>query len=133
MQPSYGLLQGLASATLRSNHRWRLHRHKALASGRRIPWGRAGLSRCYAPFSHGAHFRFWSFSRVETSGGIRTSLAGRYAIALFELARDQRQIESVGKSLDALSQALVDSKDFDELVTSPLVSREEALKSFEAI
>jgi F-type H+-transporting ATPase subunit delta len=101
--------------------------------GPRNPWGRAGLSRCYAPFSHGAHFRFWSFSRVETSGGIRASLAGRYAIALFELARDQRQIESVGKSLDALSQALVDSKDFDELVTSPLVSREEALKSFEAI
>jgi F-type H+-transporting ATPase subunit delta len=70
---------------------------------------------------------------VETSGGIRASLAGRYAIALFELARDQRQTESVGKSLDALSQALVDSKDFGELVTSPLVSREEALKSFEAI
>jgi F-type H+-transporting ATPase subunit delta len=70
---------------------------------------------------------------VETSGGIRASLAGRYAIALFELARDQRQIESVGKSLDALSQALVDSKDFNELVTSPLVSREEAGKAFDAL
>lgn len=67
---------------------------------------------------------------METSGGIRASLAGRYASALFDLARDQRQIESVGKSLEALSQALVDSKDFSELVTSPLVSREEGGKAF---
>ncbi len=61
---------------------------------------------------------------METSGGIRASLAGRYASALFDLARDQRQIEAVGKSLDALNQALVDSKDFAELIASPLVSRE---------
>jgi F-type H+-transporting ATPase subunit delta len=52
---------------------------------------------------------------------------------LFDLARDQRQIESVGKSLDALSQALVDSKDFAELTSSPLVSRQEAGKAFAAI
>jgi F-type H+-transporting ATPase subunit delta len=81
----------------------------------------------------GQHFRFWSFSRVETSGGIRASLAGRYASALFDLARDQRQIEAVGNSLDTLNQALADSKDFNELVTSPLVSREEAGKAFDAI
>ena len=70
---------------------------------------------------------------METSGGIRASLAGRYASALFDLARDQKQIESVGKSLDSLNQALTDSKDFNELVTSPLVSREEAGKAFDAI
>jgi len=70
---------------------------------------------------------------VETSGGIRASLAGRYASALFDLARDQRQIDSVGRSLDALSQALVDSADFGELVTSPLVSREEAGDAFAAL
>jgi len=67
---------------------------------------------------------------VDNSGGIRASLAGRYASALFDLARDQRQIESVGKSLNALGAALLDSKDFGELVTSPLVSREEAGKAF---
>lgn len=67
---------------------------------------------------------------METSGGIRASLAGRYATALFDLARDGRQIESVGKSLDALSQALLDSKDFAELIASPLVSRHEAGQTF---
>ena len=70
---------------------------------------------------------------METSGGIRASLAGRYASALFDLARDQRQIESVGKSLETLGQALLDSKDFNELVTSPLVSRDEAGKAFAAL
>ena len=70
---------------------------------------------------------------METSGGIRASLAGRYASALFDLARDQRQIDTVGRSLDALGQALLDSKDFAELITSPLVSREEAGKAFAAL
>jgi len=70
---------------------------------------------------------------VDNSGGIRASLAGRYASALFDLARDQRQIESVGKSLDAIGQALLDSKDLAELVSSPLVSRDEAGKAFAAL
>jgi len=70
---------------------------------------------------------------VDNSGGIRASLAGRYASALFDLARDQRQIEAVGNSLDALNQAVADSKDFSELVASPLVSREEAGKAFAAL
>jgi len=67
---------------------------------------------------------------VETSGGIRASLAGRYASALFELAREQKQIDSVGRSLDTLGQALLDSRELDELVTSPLVSREDAGRAF---
>jgi F-type H+-transporting ATPase subunit delta len=70
---------------------------------------------------------------VETSGGIKATLAGRYASALFDLARDQRQIDAVGRSLDALNQALLDSKDFGELIASPLVSREEAGKAFAAL
>ena len=67
---------------------------------------------------------------METSGGIRASLAGRYASALFGLARDQRQIDAVGRSLDALASALVDSREFAELVERPVVSRTEAGKAF---
>jgi F-type H+-transporting ATPase subunit delta len=70
---------------------------------------------------------------VETSGGIRASLAGRYASALFDLARDQRQIDSVSRSLDALNQAMLDSRDFAELVDSPVVSREEAGQALAAL
>ena len=70
---------------------------------------------------------------METSGGIRASLAGRYASALFDLARDQRQIETVSSSLEALAQALLDSRDFAELIASPLVSREQAGQAFAAL
>jgi F-type H+-transporting ATPase subunit delta len=70
---------------------------------------------------------------VETSGGIQASLAGRYASALFNLARDEKQIDAVSRSLDSLNQALADSREFDQLVTSPLVDRDEAGKAFAAI
>ena len=70
---------------------------------------------------------------METSGGIQASLAGRYASALFGLARDERQIDAVGRSLDALASALVDSREFAELVASPVVSRKDAAKAFAAL
>ena len=69
---------------------------------------------------------------METSGGIRASLAGRYASALFELARGERQIESVSKSLETLKVALAESPDFKALTTSPLINREEASKAVAA-
>ena len=67
---------------------------------------------------------------METSGGIRASLAGRYASALFDLARDNKQVDSVSRSLDSLGRALADSADLAELVGSPLVSRDDAGKAF---
>lgn len=70
---------------------------------------------------------------METSSGIQASLAGRYASALFGLARDQRQIEAVGRSLDLLAQAFADSRDFAELVSSPLIGRDEAGKAFTSV
>src|SRR5204863_10223252 len=102
-------------------------------AGPRKPGGRGGATQFWGPLFHGQHSVSGACKRVETSGGIRASLAGRYASALFDLARDQRQIDSVGRSLDALSQALVDSKDFAELVSSPIVGRDEAGKAFAAI
>jgi F-type H+-transporting ATPase subunit delta len=66
---------------------------------------------------------------VDISSGIQASLAGRYALALFELARDEKQLENVGASLAAVRQALAESDDFRELTTSPLVGRDEAVKA----
>ena len=85
-----------------------------------------------APFRVG-QFQFWSFGRVEISGGIQASLAGRYASALFGLARDEKQIDAVSRSVESLGQALADSQEFGQLVASPLVGREEAGKAFSAI
>lgn len=70
---------------------------------------------------------------MDISGGIQASLAGRYASALFDLARDEKQIDAVSRSLDSLAQALADSREFDLLVKSPLVDREEAGKAFASL
>ena len=58
-------------------------------------------------------------ARVDISGGIQASLAGRYAIALFELARDEKQLEAVGASLATLRQALAESDDLRALTDQP--------------
>ena len=70
---------------------------------------------------------------METSGGMQASLAGRYATALFGLARDEKQIDAVSRSLETLNQALADSREFDQLVISPLVGREDTGKAFAAV
>lgn len=69
---------------------------------------------------------------METSGGIRASLAGRYASALFELARDQRQIEAVGSSLQTVAGTLQTSDEFRAVTTSPLIGRQDAAKAVAA-
>ncbi len=70
---------------------------------------------------------------METSGGIQASLAGRYATALFGLARDQKQIDAVTRSLDAIEAALAESSDLRALVSSPLVGRNDAARAIGAL
>lgn len=70
---------------------------------------------------------------MDISGGIQASLAGRYALALFELARDSRQIDSVGQSLAKVKAALEQSEDFRALTTSPLVGRDAAAAAVKAV
>ena len=69
---------------------------------------------------------------MDISSGIQASLAGRYALALFELAREQKQLESVGASLATVRAALDESADFRELTTSPLIGRDAAVKAVTA-
>lgn len=66
---------------------------------------------------------------MENSGGIQASLAGRYATALFGLARDEKQLEAVGASLATVRAALRESDDFRALTASPLISRDQAVKA----
>lgn len=82
---------------------------------------------------HGENTFVWSFERVENSGGIQASLAGRYASALFGLARDEKQLDAVTRSLDSLEAAITGSADFQTLVTSPLIGRADAGKAVRAL
>ncbi|MDH7637148.1 F0F1 ATP synthase subunit delta [Sphingomonas oryzagri] len=70
---------------------------------------------------------------MDISGGIQASLSGRYALALFELARDERQIEQVSADLDTIKAAMAESADFRALISSPLVGRDAATKAILAV
>lgn len=69
---------------------------------------------------------------MENSGGIQASLSGRYATALFELARDSKALPQVEASLVTVRQALDESDDFRALTTSPLIGRSDAAKAIAA-
>ena len=69
---------------------------------------------------------------MDISGGIQASLAGRYAIALFALADERKQLDAVAASLAALKQALAESDDFRALTTSPLIGRDQAVRAVAA-
>jgi len=69
---------------------------------------------------------------VDISGGIQASLAGRYALALFGLARDEKKLDAVAGSVATLRQALAESDDFRALTTSPLIGRDETAKAVAA-
>lgn len=69
---------------------------------------------------------------MEISGGIQASLSGRYATALFELARDAKTLPQVEESLATVRQALSESADFRTLTTSPLIGRAQAAKAIAA-
>jgi F-type H+-transporting ATPase subunit delta len=60
-------------------------------------------------------------------------LAGRYANALFELARDQKAIDVVSADLASLRRALETSPDLSRLVRSPVFSAADHAKALTAI
>lgn len=70
---------------------------------------------------------------MTTSGGIRASLAGRYASALFDLAREENEIDTVAANLDSLGGALAESDELGDMLASPALSRDEAAKAVAAV
>ncbi|MGF7169808.1 F-type H+-transporting ATPase subunit delta [Sphingobium xanthum] len=60
-------------------------------------------------------------------------MAGRYALALFELARDGKALDSVAASLTTLKAALAESAELKALTQSPLIGREAAAKAIDAV
>lgn len=69
---------------------------------------------------------------MDNSGGIQASLSGRYATALFDLAREGGSIATVESSLATVKQALTDSSDFAALTKSPLLGRTDAARGVAA-
>lgn len=60
-------------------------------------------------------------------------MAGRYATALFELAKDNRAIDAVLGDLDRLDSLIADNPDLSRLVRSPIFTAEEQSRAINAI
>jgi F-type H+-transporting ATPase subunit delta len=70
---------------------------------------------------------------VKREGTIVSGMAGRYATALFELARDEKAIDSVKADLDRFDLMLAESPDLTRLVRSPVFSAEQQGKALSAV
>ena len=64
---------------------------------------------------------------------ITSGMAGRYATALFELARDEKAVDAVKNELDQFDALVNDSADLNRLVRSPVFGADEQLKALSAI
>jgi F-type H+-transporting ATPase subunit delta len=62
-----------------------------------------------------------------------SGVPGRYATALFELARDEKAIDTVLLDLDKFESLLSESADLKRLVRSPVFSAETQLKALTAV
>lgn len=70
---------------------------------------------------------------MDISAGIKASLAGRYASALFDLAADSGKVTAVETDLETLGKALADSGDLAALTTNPELARDVQGKAMAAV
>ena len=62
-----------------------------------------------------------------------SGVSGRYATALFELARDEKAIDAVAADLDKFEAMLNESADLKRLVRSPVFAADAQLKALTAV
>ena len=62
-----------------------------------------------------------------------SGVAGRYATALFELARDEQSVDSVKADLDRFDALIAESADLARLVRSPVFTADAQLRALSAV
>ena len=62
-----------------------------------------------------------------------SGVAGRYASALFSLARDERKTDEVAEALSIFDALIVESEDLQRLVRSPIFSAHDQIKALTPI
>ena len=70
---------------------------------------------------------------MEISAGIKASLAGRYASALFDLAAENGTVTAVESDLETLAAALAESDELKAVTTNPQMSRAVQGKAIEGV
>ena len=92
------------------------------------------------------HVDGWSLARVQPGGGTdigrvdvsesastASGVAGRYALAVFDLVKEAKGVKSLEADVTALEGALTDSGDFRALVSSPVYTRDEQARAIAAL
>ncbi|MGB7243979.1 MAG: F0F1 ATP synthase subunit delta [Sulfitobacter sp.] len=62
---------------------------------------------------------------MSEPASISTSIAARYATAVYDLAKDAKKVKAVETDLDVISTSLAQSEDFQALIHSPIYTRDE--------
>lgn len=70
---------------------------------------------------------------MSGSASLTSGVAGRYATALFEIARDGKLLDEIERDLAEIEDAHRTSADFRQLLASPIHSREEQGKAIAAL
>ncbi len=70
---------------------------------------------------------------VTSQKAIVSGLSGRYALAMFDLAIENNALQAVESDFAGLSGMLADSDDFNTLVSSPVISRDDQLAGVSAV
>lgn len=70
---------------------------------------------------------------MDISAGIKASLQGRYALALFDLAAEAGTVSAVEADCDTLEEALAGSPELRAMITSPQLTRGEQAAAIAAV
>jgi F-type H+-transporting ATPase subunit delta len=74
----------------------------------------------------------WNWKRVAEEAHF-SGIAGRYALAIFELALEGNLVEAVSRDFAAIKAMIADSPDLARFVRAPVFSREDQKKGMAAI
>jgi len=70
---------------------------------------------------------------VSESASISSGIADRYATAVFDLAKEGKELDKLESNLDDLSAALSISPELTDLIQSPIYTREAQSKAISAV
>ena len=70
---------------------------------------------------------------MSEPASISTSIAGRYATAVYEIAKENNAVNAIEDDIAALQAAISDSEDFRALISSPVYTRDEQAGAISAL
>jgi len=70
---------------------------------------------------------------VSEPASISLGIAGRYAQALFEIAKEENGLKALEADADALGAALAASPELSEMIASPVVARDDQARAMAAV